>query len=204
MKWRLLEGGGQAIYELGVADSGALVGLRPDDLRATLDTLHAMAAEIGARVVISKEIEVTAVATAPELGFRALAEKRHGSRDGRRTAIKNQQQSPRAQALPVVDTDSPRSFLSAASIATSSSVDSTRSLSTDSGSLPPASSPLSSPSPPAGVISIPVCKDEMGHDDDPLVFPMLTEVGATPATVFSTMGNHSSVILCWALSRRSP
>ena len=182
MKWRLLEGGGQAIYELGVADSGALVGLRPGDLRATFDTLHAMAAEIGARVVISKEIEVTAVATAPELGFRALAEKRHGSRDGRRTAIKNHQQSPRAQALSaVVDTDSPRSFVSAASIATSSSDDSTRSLSTDSGSLPPASSPLSSPSPPSGAISIPVCKDEMGHGDDSLVFPMLTEEGGTPA-----------------------
>ncbi len=27
LKWRLLEGGGQAYYELGVADSGALVGL---------------------------------------------------------------------------------------------------------------------------------------------------------------------------------
>jgi len=69
MKWRLLEGGGQAIYELGVADSGALVGLVPNDLRATLDTLHAMAAEIGARVIISKEIEVT-VTDVPEAGFR--------------------------------------------------------------------------------------------------------------------------------------
>ncbi|KAI0251065.1 hypothetical protein BJV78DRAFT_1154670 [Lactifluus subvellereus] len=183
MKWRLLEGGGQAIYELGVTDSGALVGLAPDDLRATLDTLHAMAAEIGARVVISKEIEVTVtVAAASELGFRALAaEKRHGGRDGRRTAISKNQPSRAAQAFPVVDADSPRSFVSAGSTATSSSVDSTRSLVTDSGSLLPASPPPS-PSPPAGAISIPVCKDEMGHGgDDSLVFPMLAEEGAAPA-----------------------
>src|SRR5579863_1469151 len=99
MKWRLLEGGGQAIYELGVADSGALVGLAPDELRATLDTLHAMAAEIGAHVTIAKEIEVT-VTDVPEVGFptRTQVDKRRGSRDSRRTAVKDQ---GRAQALPI-------------------------------------------------------------------------------------------------------
>ncbi|EPS93216.1 hypothetical protein FOMPIDRAFT_162655 [Fomitopsis schrenkii] len=58
LKWRLLEGGGQAYYELGVADSGALIGLYRTDLEASLDTLDRMAGEIGASVIVVKEIEV--------------------------------------------------------------------------------------------------------------------------------------------------
>ncbi|KIY72672.1 hypothetical protein CYLTODRAFT_417679 [Cylindrobasidium torrendii FP15055 ss-10] len=58
LKWRLLEGGGQAYYELGVADSGALIGLRRNELEQTLETLDTMAGEIGASVVVVKEIEV--------------------------------------------------------------------------------------------------------------------------------------------------
>ncbi|KAJ3565312.1 hypothetical protein NP233_g7708 [Leucocoprinus birnbaumii] len=58
LKWRLLEGGGQAYYELGVADSGDLVGLGREDLESSLDTLEMMAGEIGASVIVVKEIEV--------------------------------------------------------------------------------------------------------------------------------------------------
>lgn len=58
LKWRLLEGGGQAYYELGVADSGQLVGLTRHNLDRSLETLEAMAGEIGASVVVVKEIEV--------------------------------------------------------------------------------------------------------------------------------------------------
>jgi hypothetical protein len=58
LKWRLLEGGGQAYYELGVADSGQLVGLTRQNLERSLETLEAMAGEIGASVVVVKEIEV--------------------------------------------------------------------------------------------------------------------------------------------------
>ncbi|KAF9447474.1 hypothetical protein P691DRAFT_802322 [Macrolepiota fuliginosa MF-IS2] len=58
LKWRLLEGGGQAYYELGVADSGDLVGLRREELESSLDTLEMMAGEIGASVIVVKEIEV--------------------------------------------------------------------------------------------------------------------------------------------------
>ena len=58
LKWRLLEGGGQAYYELGVADSGVLVGLSRSEMEATLETLEMMAGEIGASVVVVKEIEV--------------------------------------------------------------------------------------------------------------------------------------------------
>lgn len=168
MKWRLLEGGGQAIYELGVADSGALVGLVPNDLRATLDTLHAMAAEIGARVIISKEVEVTAT-DVPEAGFRAQVDKRHGSRDGRRTVAKDHL---KAQTSPTL-ASSPRSFISAASTSTQSSLDSAGSLVTDPCLLASDYSPLSSPSLPS---SSPLCDDEIVHGDDSfLVFPLLTD-----------------------------
>jgi hypothetical protein len=58
LKWRLLEGGGQAYYELGVADSGALIGLPRAELEMSLETLETMAGEIGASVIVVKEIEV--------------------------------------------------------------------------------------------------------------------------------------------------
>ena len=171
MKWRLLEGGGQAIYELGVADSGALVGLAPDDLRASLDTLRAMAAEIGAHVTIAKEIEVT-VADVPEVGFRTQVDKRHGGRDSRRTAIKDQS---RAQAFPIEAVASLCSFVSAASPSTPSSLDSTASLVTDSCSLASDLSTLSSPSLPTSSVGVPVNTHETMHIDDSLFFPMLTD-----------------------------
>lgn len=60
MKWRLLEGGGQAYYELGVADSGDLIGLPRAELERSLETLEMMAGEIGASVIVVKEIEVPA------------------------------------------------------------------------------------------------------------------------------------------------
>jgi len=79
LKWRLLEGGGQAYYELGVADSGALIGLPRVELEASLETLEMMAGEIGASVIIVKEIEVP-----PELS--GLAEPHFDMWDGRRKA----------------------------------------------------------------------------------------------------------------------
>ena len=61
LKWRLLEGGGQAYYELGVSDSGDLVGLSRDELERSLETLEMMAGEIGASVIVVKEIEIPGV-----------------------------------------------------------------------------------------------------------------------------------------------
>lgn len=43
MKWRLEEGNGEAIYEIGVEDNGILTGLTEMDLQASLVTLETMA-----------------------------------------------------------------------------------------------------------------------------------------------------------------
>lgn len=43
MKWRLQEGGGEAVYQIGVEDNGMLVGLSDEELRASLKTLHLLA-----------------------------------------------------------------------------------------------------------------------------------------------------------------
>jgi hypothetical protein len=191
MKWRLLEGGGQAIYELGVADSGALVGLAPDDLRASLDTLYAMAAEIGACVTISKEVEVT-VTDVSEFGIRAQVDKRHGGRDSRRTAVKN---NSRAQALPI-EAAGLYSFVSATSTSTPSSLDSTASLVTDSRSLPASdSSTPSSPSLPTSSVNIRTTIHETVNDDDSLLFPMFTDSSPRcPTHAEGLIGSEESFI----------
>jgi hypothetical protein len=170
MKWRLLEGGGQAIYELGVADSGALVGLTPSDLRATLNTLRAMAAEIGARVIIAKEIEVvgTSDTSLAAAGFGSPPHKQNGSKENQRMAVKN---LSRFQTSLMDSDSSPRSFVSATSMTTSSSVDSTSTSTTDSSPVPISSPP--SPPPSADPIEAPLGDHETVHDDDSL-FPMLT------------------------------
>ena len=43
MKWRLQEGRGEAVYQIGVDDNGMLVGLSEEDLRSSLKTLGRMA-----------------------------------------------------------------------------------------------------------------------------------------------------------------
>ncbi|KAG8970040.1 hypothetical protein FRC03_011839 [Tulasnella sp. 419] len=58
LKYRLLEGGGQALYEIGVSDDGQLVGLTKRDLEESLITLDRMAGELGVTVIVLKEIEL--------------------------------------------------------------------------------------------------------------------------------------------------
>lgn len=58
LNWRLMEGNGEAYYQLGVADSGELIGLSKREMEATLETLENMAGELGASVIINREIEV--------------------------------------------------------------------------------------------------------------------------------------------------
>ncbi|KAF2897582.1 hypothetical protein ILUMI_08594 [Ignelater luminosus] len=55
MKWRLIEGSGEAIYEIGVEDNGSLTGLTTGDLAASLQTLEEMALKLGATVTVLTE-----------------------------------------------------------------------------------------------------------------------------------------------------
>ena len=40
MKWRLQEGLGEAVYEIGVQDNGVLYGLNDEDMRKSMNTLQ--------------------------------------------------------------------------------------------------------------------------------------------------------------------
>ncbi|XP_076463579.1 GTP-binding protein 2-like [Babylonia areolata] len=55
MKWRLEEGNGEAIYEIGVEDNGILTGLNEADLQASMSTLEKMASRLGANLSILRE-----------------------------------------------------------------------------------------------------------------------------------------------------
>ena len=55
MKWRLAEGGGEAIYELGVDDSGVPTGMTAAELAETLATLRTMAGKLGASLTVLRE-----------------------------------------------------------------------------------------------------------------------------------------------------
>lgn len=55
MKWRLREGQGEAIYEIGVEDGGVLAGLPTGDMMASLQTLEQMAVKLGATCTTLRE-----------------------------------------------------------------------------------------------------------------------------------------------------
>ncbi|RWS10453.1 GTP-binding protein 2-like protein [Dinothrombium tinctorium] len=65
MKWRLREGQGEAIYEIGVEDKGMLIGLTEDEVDASLHTLYMMAEKLGASLTILRERVVTPDGCAP-------------------------------------------------------------------------------------------------------------------------------------------
>ncbi|KAE8752978.1 hypothetical protein FOCC_FOCC000324 [Frankliniella occidentalis] len=55
LKWRLREGQGEAIYEIGVEDNGVLAGLSPSEMTDSLQTLKQMALSLGATTTILRE-----------------------------------------------------------------------------------------------------------------------------------------------------
>lgn len=59
MNWRLREGQGEAIYEIGVEDSGRLQGLPKEDMAASLKTLKEMAKKLGATVSVLRESTIS-------------------------------------------------------------------------------------------------------------------------------------------------
>ena len=60
MQWRLREGLGEAIYEIGVEDSGVLLGLTPEELDASMTTLRRMARQLGASLTVIREKNIVA------------------------------------------------------------------------------------------------------------------------------------------------
>ncbi len=69
MKWRLREGQGEAIYEIGVEDNGLMTGLSDEDLDSSLDTLREMARRLEATCHVLRERVVTT-----ESGTRTVSE----------------------------------------------------------------------------------------------------------------------------------
>lgn len=55
MRYRLREGGGEAIYEIGVSDDGVILGLLEEEIKETLKWLRLTAEKIGAKISILRE-----------------------------------------------------------------------------------------------------------------------------------------------------
>ena len=62
MKWRLREGAGEAIYEMGVEDNGIMTGLSEEDMDKSLETLQEMARRLGATVQVLRQNKNRSVA----------------------------------------------------------------------------------------------------------------------------------------------
>lgn len=79
MKWRLREGHGEAIYEIGVSDAGHLQGLSDKDMNASLTTLKQMAHHLGAStsVLRRKTIAVRPVRSVAEVLVRKIPDDQH-------------------------------------------------------------------------------------------------------------------------------
>ncbi|PAA81204.1 hypothetical protein BOX15_Mlig006741g2 [Macrostomum lignano] len=58
LKWRLAEGQGQAVYELGVEDNGVVLGLTKMELNESLRTLEAMCRRLNAKYTILRERQI--------------------------------------------------------------------------------------------------------------------------------------------------
>ncbi|GAA5989334.1 hypothetical protein JCM10908_001263 [Rhodotorula pacifica] len=68
LKWRLVEGGGTAVYELGLLDNGTLVGLNQEEMEQSLKTLAQMLAGLGGgRIQISRVIQIGLESESPHM-----------------------------------------------------------------------------------------------------------------------------------------
>lgn len=77
MKWRLREGKGEAVYEIGVLDSGHLHGLNDADMAASLDTLKKMANKLGASTTILRRKTVATQRSVTEVLVRKIPDDQH-------------------------------------------------------------------------------------------------------------------------------
>ncbi|KAL5254369.1 hypothetical protein ACHWQZ_G013977 [Mnemiopsis leidyi] len=72
MKWRLREGQGEAVYEIGVCDNGKLAGLCRDEMDASIETLRTMSKLADAECIVLKEFNVADNKTSSNLATPAL------------------------------------------------------------------------------------------------------------------------------------
>jgi GTPase len=77
MKWRLREGQGEAIYEIGVSDSGHLKGLNEADMNASLYTLNQMARKLGASTSVLRRKAVAGRRSVVEVLVRKIPDDQH-------------------------------------------------------------------------------------------------------------------------------
>eukprot|EP00116_Pleurobrachia_bachei_P004985 sb/3465247/ len=61
MKWRLREGQGEAVYEIGVKDNGQLAGLSRKEMDDSIKTLNSMATQADAECIVLKEFNINDV-----------------------------------------------------------------------------------------------------------------------------------------------
>lgn len=66
MKWRLREGNGEALYNIGVEDNGIMTGLSDEDMCFSLDTLQEMARRLEATVQVLRQRRIPCTETSPE------------------------------------------------------------------------------------------------------------------------------------------
>lgn len=66
MKWRLREGNGEALYNIGVEDNGVMTGLSDEDMSCSLDTLQEMARRLAATVQVLRQRRIASTSTSPE------------------------------------------------------------------------------------------------------------------------------------------
>ncbi|XP_037956926.1 GTP-binding protein 2 [Teleopsis dalmanni] len=77
MKWRLREGHGEAIYEIGVSDAGHLHGLNEKDMNASLVTLKQMAHKLGASTSVLRKKFVAGRRSVAEVLVRKIPDDQH-------------------------------------------------------------------------------------------------------------------------------
>lgn len=77
MKWRLREGHGEAVYEIGVSDSGYLHGLNDGDMSTSLETLRKMAHKLGASTTILRRKSVATRRSVVEVLVRKIPDDQH-------------------------------------------------------------------------------------------------------------------------------
>jgi GTPase len=77
LKWRLAEGNGEAIYEIGVSDKGTLVGLTDTEMKESLNTLERMGKSISAQFCILRTKKIGKSRSVVEVLFRKNQDDQH-------------------------------------------------------------------------------------------------------------------------------